>query len=131
MADVTELRECRWCEDDDLQVVRPLVGKRAWSGRAVQCRTCGAQGPVKDTEAEAVAAWNKRVSQQPAVDREALVVAMARALYEHWCAEVELRGVEMAPWEKLGEKQTWTERAQAALSVVEQHLKPDRYRSET
>lgn len=57
---MSELKPCHWCEDDDAEVINVLAGPRKYSAKAVQCRTCGASGPVKDDEAEAITAWNTR-----------------------------------------------------------------------
>lgn len=44
------------------------------------------------------------------------VERVATALYQHWAEECFPE--ELATWEKLGDKQTWIERAQAAIAAL-------------
>ncbi len=46
-----------------------------------------------------------------------MVEAIARALYQDWVDENPLS--DFAPWEKLGDKLTWLNRATAALRAME------------
>ena len=64
-----------WCVSDVLEVVRS-----PWSrGYGVSCQNCRAQGPDCATEAEAIAAWNRRTTPTPATDeREAVARALCR-----------------------------------------------------
>ena len=46
----------------------------------VECPECGLCGPIKNTEAEAIAAWNSR--QQSEIERLAVEVVPARTLFK-------------------------------------------------
>lgn len=35
-----------------------LLAEQSLAGHFIQCQCCGARGPIKDSEAEAFAAWN-------------------------------------------------------------------------
>lgn len=50
-----------------------------------------------------------------ALDGDEVVERVARALYEHWCDE---QIVECAPWAALGDKESWLDRARAALKAI-------------
>jgi len=51
-----KLNPCFFCFSDNLEVYRKGFG----TGRRFQvlCRDCGARGPAKDTESEAINEWN-------------------------------------------------------------------------
>jgi hypothetical protein len=51
-----------------------------------------------------------------------LVEAVAKALYQQFTDANELMGEEYALWEILGDKQSWLERADAALTATATHL---------
>ena len=54
---IDELKPCPFCgKREFISVVRSLNGVVAW----VDCTNCGCYGPAKNTEAEAIAAWNRR-----------------------------------------------------------------------
>ena len=60
--EVRKMEKCPFCESTcltvDLDVDAALDGLRyQW---AVECNGCLARGPVKDTQKEAEAAWNRR-----------------------------------------------------------------------
>ena len=50
----SKLTACPYCGSDDCYVFPDI----SWF--SVRCRGCGAEGPIKDTLAEAIAAWNRR-----------------------------------------------------------------------
>ena len=58
---IEELRACPnpWCEHSDPVVELTLRYMGDNSPRRVECE-CGMRGPAKPSEAEAIAAWNKR-----------------------------------------------------------------------
>ena len=63
-----------WCVSDVLEVVRS-----PWSrGYGVSCQNCRAQGPDCATEAEAIAAWNRRIPPTPATDEREAVARSAK-----------------------------------------------------
>ena len=47
---------------------------------------------------------------------DANVERVARALYEHWVAEN--FNEEWASWDRLGDKETWRDRARAAIAAL-------------
>jgi hypothetical protein len=67
------LKPCDFCDNASyFEIVDVLLSEAVhgeWSvevepelwGKAVRCNSCGAQGPEKENEEEAIAAWNKRV----------------------------------------------------------------------
>ena len=60
MTNTEALEPCRFCEDDDAELTHVLVGALKGKNWMVQCRTCGASGPVKPTRERAITAWNTR-----------------------------------------------------------------------
>jgi len=93
----------------------------------VRCFVCQASSDDASRE-RTVELWNRRALEPSpkAAPIEELVnywpskdetrEAMARALYEHWVAE----NIEddWAGWERLGDKETWLSRADAALAAL-------------
>lgn len=82
MTQTEALKPCQHCESERLRVafLRATDEVKFW---CVECRDCYASGPHKDTEAEAITAWNTRPSgtQTPtplAADEQ--IEAVARAL---------------------------------------------------
>lgn len=55
MTELKPCKKCYFCEKDKSYVVRACLVDKFF----VMCEHCGAQGPVKDTEFEAIEAWNK------------------------------------------------------------------------
>lgn len=55
MAELKPCKKCYFCEKDKLVIVRAGLVDKFFA----LCNSCGAQGPIKDTEFEAVEAWNK------------------------------------------------------------------------
>lgn len=49
------LKKCYFCEKEKAEVVNFGLVDRFF----VQCCNCGASGPIKETEFEAIEAWNK------------------------------------------------------------------------
>lgn len=84
MPEGVELKPCRWCEDDDATVMVDLDRPAHW---CVQCRTCGATGPVKPNQSKAIEAWNHRLTTLPAAggvdgDESHLVLQVLNALHD-------------------------------------------------
>jgi hypothetical protein len=74
---IDELRPCPnpWCGADK-GYVRHNRGFALWS---VRCGKCSLQGPSKDTEAEAIAAWNTRAPDPSLLSDRARMAEMERA----------------------------------------------------
>ena len=53
MAEFVGLELCPFCKGEAFY-------NPEYNGGCVECRECGAEGPYKRTEAEAIAAWNSR-----------------------------------------------------------------------
>lgn len=90
----------------DGEVIDGLKGAWAWIEQLPQ-------GDTAQEHLNAIDAAIAALSASPLTSREEI----ARTLYEHWVAEVELQGGEMAPWERLGDKETWLSRADAVLAL--------------
>ena len=58
----TGLKPCPFCSSNDVHIGGTLGMKPFW----VRCDNCHADGPIKDTEGDAIAAWNRRYD--PEVD---------------------------------------------------------------
>lgn len=58
---MTRLKSCPFCGGLRIKTEEHHAGAKEYR---VQCETCGAEGPIKDSYAEANAAWNTR--QKPA-----------------------------------------------------------------
>ncbi|WP_186092331.1 Lar family restriction alleviation protein [Burkholderia gladioli] len=73
-----KLSDCPFCGDNNCTVSTQIVGK--W--KFVYCPYCLAEGPARDTEADAIAAWNRRASPAPAISEseDALLTAARRAI---------------------------------------------------
>jgi Lar family restriction alleviation protein len=56
MAEFVGLELCPFCKGEAFY-------NPEYNGGCVECRECGAEGPYKRTEAEAIAAWNTRVER--------------------------------------------------------------------
>lgn len=55
---------CPWCSGNAIALrSRSMNGDNHWVA-CYSARTCGVCGPAHDTEAEAIAAWNRVVGQQ-------------------------------------------------------------------
>jgi Lar family restriction alleviation protein len=52
---ISGLRACPFCGEP-----RELRTTKDGPWARISCKTCDAEGPVEDTEAKAVAAWNRR-----------------------------------------------------------------------
>lgn len=76
--DKVHLEPCpnQWCERVEGPVVWPPEQRPKWN---VICLDCGVQGPVADTEAEAITAWNTRPTP---VHGEELVEKVAQSLWD-------------------------------------------------
>ena len=58
---MNKLKPCPFCgERDFISVIRSLNGVVAWVDR----HNCECYGPAKNTEAEAIAAWNHREGEE-------------------------------------------------------------------
>ncbi|WP_406238144.1 Lar family restriction alleviation protein [Acetobacter orientalis] len=53
-----ELKSCPFCGSSNLHTPHPKHTS-AW----VTCNVCNAEGPIKHTRAEAIAAWNTRAGE--------------------------------------------------------------------
>ena len=53
-----ELKPCPFCQDGGKLFINGGVGCR-W----VECSSCGCDGPARETEAEAIEAWNTRAER--------------------------------------------------------------------
>lgn len=60
-----KMKPCPFCGGEAIRIVRPSPGLMA-----VWCQGCGAQGPMKQREEEAVAAWNRRGGINDGTQRE-------------------------------------------------------------
>jgi Lar family restriction alleviation protein len=78
-----ELRECPFCGHDEHLTIE--TGDNGWGH--VYCNGCDAAGPVKETNAIAIAAWNSR--------RDRVTVALKRIAVWDFTAD-ECRGIAKA-----------------------------------
>ena len=96
MAEFVGLELCPFCKGEAFY-------NPGYNGGNVECRECGAEGPYKRTEAEAIAAWNSRADyhgyEQAAIEAwESIKAWNTRAertchwelehsgtLYDKWC----------------------------------------------
>lgn len=92
---MTELSACPFCGSETsshIYTVEDFKGDRPRLEHSyVSCEDCGVQGPVADTEMEAVAAWNER----PAEKRDAIIeecFQAARGTYERVAKDFVLIG---------------------------------------
>lgn len=63
MTKEADLLPCPFCGNAE-----PTIPEyeRDWGGYSVWCFSCGVDGPVADTAAQAVVAWNRRMQQAEA-----------------------------------------------------------------
>jgi len=64
-----EMKACPWC---CLGGVLHMINTDGAGDWAVECRDCGAAGPIERTQAEAIAAWNTRALPASAIQDGAL-----------------------------------------------------------
>ncbi|MDN7495039.1 Lar family restriction alleviation protein [Burkholderia gladioli] len=66
---LSDIAACPFCDDHDPEVAESSVPS-ALTGRqklAVYCNACFCEGPTAESEADAIAAWNRRASPAPAI----------------------------------------------------------------
>jgi Lar family restriction alleviation protein len=80
MTDEVPLRKCPHCGDTDSLAV--MIDTDIYGGTryGVECSECGANGGFYDTRAEAVAAWNTRVSDPALAVKDARIVELEAGL---------------------------------------------------
>ena len=78
-----ELKPCPFCGSDEImRLCDPAQGlDNSGPSRALSCAGCHIEAPFYDTEAEAIAAWNRRTPTPEAGEVERL-----RAALERWQA---------------------------------------------
>jgi Lar family restriction alleviation protein len=95
---MAELLPCPFCGSGAEIVVREFTDDKANYGEAyASCLSCGIEQPYKQTEAEAIAAWNTR-ALQPTSERER-IVAWMRSWKDAPEAEAVAAAIERGDWE--------------------------------
>ena len=57
---MAELKPCPFCKSEDVYLVSETEIEYNW----VYCKNCEAAGPMKETEEEAIEAWNRRAGEE-------------------------------------------------------------------
>ena len=55
-----ELKPCPFCGSEDVQEAGPLGFSQSW---VVFCLDCAIEGPKREAQADAIAAWNRRAGE--------------------------------------------------------------------